>query len=356
MIRGTFSIAVLSAFVLLIAFIVSVLWNTDAQKFAKNVSSLFSKININVDEKKVGDVAGEFVERISNTNLGSGVSDYRGESQDAVEVVEGTASVDTKSPSQPTIRTVDATLKIAVISDIHEDYDNLATTIRKIKQSGIQRLILLGDLTNFGDKPALTKIKTILDASGLEYYALPGDHDIAQSLNDANFLSVFGKSSQKITIENVTLLLLDNSANFTVLPAERVAWFKQALESADIVLLSQPLYSEGLNEPFSMMYMGSTKTPVSDPALMQKQEQVLTQGKELLSVIRSSTTVKAIIAGDLHKSSKLPDPINNNLEHYVVGAVSSKVDNFPQAAIQTSRFSVMTVTKDGKFTLEDLEL
>jgi hypothetical protein len=344
--RGILSVVVLSSFILLIAAIVSGLWNTDINKFSKNIGQIFNRLNIPIDQSRVESVAGDFVERISQTDLGSGVSTYRGLAQ------ETTSVVDTNAAKEASVTGT----RIAILSDIHEDYDNLSKALTRIGEDTITTVILLGDLTNVGDLASLNKAKKVLDDSGLDYYVLPGDHDIATSLDDSNFISVFGMSSQVIEINGVSLLLFDNSPNFSPLPSEKLSWFKDKLPSASFVFLSQPLYTEGLNEPFSLMYMGSTKTPVSDPILQQKQELVLAQGGKILDLIRTSHNVKAVIAGDHHKSTNLQDKVAPNLKHYFVGAVTSTVNDLPQAAIQTSRYSVLTLIDRDSFKIDDVQL
>src|SRR4030066_1406729 len=68
-IRTFVAVVILTAFVLLISVFVKNLSQFDSKKFAKVSSSLLSKANIDVDEDKVGEVAGKFIERISNTNI-----------------------------------------------------------------------------------------------------------------------------------------------------------------------------------------------------------------------------------------------------------------------------------------------
>jgi hypothetical protein len=368
--RWILSVAVLSSFILVIALLINGLWNTNTKKFSKSLGDIFSRFNIPVDANKVGNVAGEFVERISQTDLGSGVSDYRGPAVVESSKSETDPSVNATNSSVSATSTDSVTstgyssennadnnlLKIAILSDIHEDYDNLVKALNIISKKGVRTIFVLGDLTNYGDIPSLQKVKSILDNSGLSYYALPGDHDIAQSLDDSNFLSVFGKSSQLVAVDGVSFLLLDNSPNFTALPENKMSWFEQQLPSAQFILLSQPLYSKGLNEPFSNMYMGSTKTPVSDSILKQKQKAVLEQGNKLLTLTRNQQGAKAIISGDHHRSNNQADPFSPSLRHYYVGAVTGTVNDLPQAVIQTSRFSIMTINAAGEYTLEDIIL
>jgi len=244
--------------------------------------------------------------------------------------------------------------KICLISDIHEDEENLKKVLEKSGNLNCERLFILGDLTNYGDTDSLKKIRDVLNTSGIEYYAIPGDHDIADSLSPVNFNEVFGINYHIMEYSGVTFLLIDNSANYTEIGSIQMSWFEKNIGSADFVVMAQPLLTEGLNPPFSSTYMGSMINPPEDYKLKEKQEYVRKQRDFLLDLIRDNDNIKAIIAGDHHRSSKLDDPIRLSLKHYVVGATTGTVNDYPQTVIQSSRFSVLSVYDDGKYSIEDV--
>jgi hypothetical protein len=244
--------------------------------------------------------------------------------------------------------------KICIVSDIHQDEENLIKTIQKIKESGCEKLFVLGDLTNYGDMDSLKNIRDILNTSGLEYYAIPGDHDIADSLSPENFNEVFGINYHIMEYKGVGFLLIDNSANYTEIGNIQMSWIEEHIDGVDFVVMAQPLFTEGLNPPFDVTYMGSLLNPPEDYSLRKKQQFVKEQRQFLLDIIRKRENIKAIIAGDHHRSSELEDPSRKGLYHYVVGAVTSTVNDFPQSAIQTPRFSVLSVYDEGKYSIEDV--
>ena len=244
--------------------------------------------------------------------------------------------------------------KVCIISDIHEDLENLNKASEKIKTSGCRYIFVIGDLTNYGDVESLTKVRDAISSIGVEYYALPGDHDLAESLSVENFNSVFGSNYHIMEYEDVTFMLVDNSANFTKIGSIQMDWIKNNIEKADFVILSQPLYVEGLNPPFNSIYMGSMTESPSSVDMEKKQREVREQGKFLLDMIRKNKNVKAIIAGEHHRSSNIPDPVRSDLVHYVAGAITSTVNDFPQTAIQTPRFSVLSVYEEKKYSIEDV--
>jgi len=244
--------------------------------------------------------------------------------------------------------------KVCIISDIHEDLENLNKASEKIKASGCRYIFVIGDLTNYGDVESLTKVRDAISSIGVEYYALPGDHDLAESLSVENFNSVFGSNYHIMEYEGVTFMLIDNSANFTKIGSIQMDWIENNIEKADFVILSQPLYVEGLNPPFNSIYMGSMTESPSSVDMEKKQREVRERGKFLLDMIRKNKNVKAIIAGEHHRSSNIPDPVRSDLVHYVVGAITGTVNDFPQTAIQTPRFSVLSVYEEKKYSMEDV--
>lgn len=258
--------------------------------------------------------------------------------------------------TQPSLIGKEVLFKICIVSDIHQDLESLTKAGEKIKSSGCERIFVIGDLTNYGDVKSLVEVRDILSSFGIEYYTIPGDHDIAETFNVSNFNQVFGVNYRFIEYGGVRFMLIDNSPNFTVIDKVQMSWIQNNIDRADFVVISQPLYTEGLNPPFNITYMGSMlNTPEGDD-MKEKQQQVLEQGRLLLDTIRKSNSVMAIFAGEHHRSSKIVDSVRSGLSHLVVGAVTSTVNNLPQSAIQTSRFSVLTIYEGKEYSVEDISI
>ena len=247
-----------------------------------------------------------------------------------------------------------ALFKICIISDIHQDLENLKKTGEKIKTSGCDKMFIIGDLTNYGDVESLKNVRDIVNTFGIEYYAIPGDHDIADSLNSDNFNKVFGINYHIMEYKDVGFMLIDNSPNFTEISKTQMSWIKKNIENVDFVVLSQPLFTEGLNPPFDITYMGSMLNSPQDYNMKEKQQSVREQGKELLDLIRKNQQIKCVFAGEHHRSSKIEDSEREGLFHYVVGAITGTVKDLPQSAIQTSRFSVLSIYEGGEYSVEDI--
>lgn len=342
-VRSLVSVVILSSLVLGITLLVKQLESLTPSKIGYLVSSTLSKVNINLSEDKAESVAYDFSDRLSQTSLSNGSSGDQVLDNDSISV---SASNEEKN----------TLFKVAIVSDIQQDFGNLEKTLDLIKESNYPCIFIIGDFTDYGDTEALTAVKDFIDSYGIEYYSIPGDHDIAASYDASNFKDVFGYNFHKIEIKDYTFLMLDNSPNYTLVDDSLMSWFKEDLEVADFVILSQPLYVEGLNLPFSKIYMGSTQIDPESESLKQKQGAVRDQGTQILQLIRSFGGVKAIFAGDHHKSSELVDPVRNSLKHYTVGAVSSTVREYPQSLIQTSRFTEFVMYESGNFSVKDIVL
>lgn len=245
---------------------------------------------------------------------------------------------------------------VCIFADIHQDTENLSKALNKSKELSCAKLFIIGDLTNYGDTASLEGVKNSLDMFGAEYYVIPGDHDLAQSVSVDNFVKVFGPDYQLVDISGIKFLMLDNSANYTIMDSKQMAWMNLNISGADYIFLSQPLYAEGLNAPFNQIFMGSTRTPPTEQNLLDKQQTVKDQGKLLLDLIEKTSTIKAVFAGEHHRSSELGDPVRLDLKHVVIGAVSGTVDTYPQSVIQTSRFSLLKIFEDKTYSIEDVTI
>jgi predicted phosphodiesterase len=339
--RAFVSVIVLSALVLGVSVFVKEVYLTDTGRLARLLRPLLSKVNISVTEEQLGDVAGEFVSRISQTNLASGVTSSR----------EDVPVADT--PGSKIVAPVTLQTKIGFVADIHSDLAGLQTALYELSQEDIDALVVLGDLTAVGDIDSLQAVKEVLDTSSVTYYVLPGDHDLVQSVGSSNYTQIFGNPNQVIDVAGKTVLLMDNSANFTEISGSTMSWFSAKLSGAQFVILSQPLYTDGLSAPFNSLYMGSTRSPIEDAALLERQSRVLSQRNALLSTLRKGSAL-AVFSADHHKSSKIADPIRGTLSHHVVGAVADNAEEFHLKLLSASyppRFGILEVYSDGSYKL-----
>ncbi len=361
-VRAGLSIVVLSAFVLGIAFFVKQVATFNTDKFASLSKPYASKIGL--EEQQIGEVAGEFIKRLTDIdieNMLDGVSTSKLEGEKEEEKQEGQNS----NAPQPAdvVPLGKQVLSFAIVADSHvandkQDYinnkDHLNVALSKAKELGVGGVIHVGDITNWGVLSDLKEAKKYLDESELKYYALPGDRDLAQAVGNSAFVDVFGKGNQTFELNGYKFVLLDNSANYTLIPKEDMDWFANQVTDADFVILSQPLYTEGL-VLFNYLYMGSSEELPENESLVEKQRQVKVQRDILLEQIQNSN-VKAVVAGDHHKSSQLTDGVRPSLTHYVCGALTETISEYAQSVLQSQRFCNLKVFENGSFVVEDILL
>jgi len=357
--RGVLAVLILTAFVLGIAYSIRELSSINVEKLAHLASPYLAKVGIS--DKQIGMVAGNLIERATDVGIEGVTTANLSEDKDKDEekVTEDSPEEDISSASTQ----IESSYEIAIIADSHiandkeeykENKNHLDSSLAVITDLEISEVIHVGDVTNWGVVSDLKDAKEVLDNSELAYYVLPGDRDLAQAVGPSNFKSVFGKTNQVLVKGENKFVLFDNSANYTLISQEDIAWFEKNIEDADFVILSQPLSTEGLTL-FNCQYMGNSCKDLEDEILSQKQQAVREQKDVLLEMVRTSS-VKAIIAGDHHKSSKIEDTQRPSLTHYVVGAVGGTVSEYAQSSLQTQRFSLLKLFDDGSYVLDDVVL
>ena len=339
--RSGMSTVIISAFVLSVTYGVKFLSEKNPQL------ALYEYARTVPQDSKAGQVAGVLTEKYENY-----VQHAQDKASKAVEesstgsipnedmnVVDPTKN-DTVSTNTPEIdsKTNDERFVVAIFADSHSDTDNLNKAISVAKSLNTDVILHLGDHTNLGIVPDLQKAKNTLELSGIKYYALPGDRDLWESTGPQNFIEVFGTNRHSFKLGEFKFVLLDNSRNFSRIPQEDVDWFSKEVTDASFVLLSQPLYHP--SNKVMGIYDG------------EKIVAVRNQAEEILEMIRQSN-VKAIISAEHHLSSETLDPIKPELVHYVVGAVTSEINDKPQAILQTSRISILELDSNGTFKIHE---
>lgn len=305
------SVVILTAFVLGISYFVKGVSTFSYEKALRLADPVLAKAGI--DPEIVGKVAGIFTSRDLTISIDKG------------------SEKDPKTPGSsadvtPEINPV--VLSVALMADSHNYNGLLDQAIKKAQERGISTMFYLGDFTDTGEVNFLQDAKDILDKSGITYYALPGDHDLYAAVGVGNFSKVFGENYQSVKLGDYTFVLLDNSANYTVIPAEEMTWFKEQIATADFVLLHQALYYPTNDRVMGIdINGGEVKT-------------VKAQADEVLGLIRNSN-VKAVITADRHQSSENDDPVKKELKHIVIGAISETRN------IQKPSFTVLNIMKDG---------
>ncbi len=343
-VRMIVATVVLSAFVLAITYGVKGLSTLTIDDVISLTSPVLSKIGIN--EEDISKVAGVVGEKVFGKVLELGISEFGGVVAGDEETKESSESSSSKTKTDDGKKEdkKEILMSVAITSDSHNFNGLLTQALNVAKNRGIGTVFNLGDLTDWGDVGSLQDTKEALDAGGLYYYVLPGDHDLAQSVGLQNFKQVFGENYHSVTVSGVKIVMLDNGANYSVVDDAQMVWFKQELENASFVLLSQPIYVDPDN-----ILSGRVMGRVNGEDIKKVKE----QAGELLKLIRESK-VKAVIAGDHHRSSKSDDPEKEELKHYVVGAVVNNSEGL--RTLQSPRFSILKVYTNGDYELEEVVL
>lgn len=229
---------------------------------------------------------------------------------------------------------------ISIMADSENDFKNLEKAVRLSEELNVDYIVFLGDYTSWGDFDSLIQARNIMESGRTPYVSVPGDHDLAASVNTGdfsgsrNFSQVFGNNFHILSFQNRKMVVLDNSANYTKIPEDLISLFHSELDDAEFVFLSQPLYY-----PYSSIVMGFVDgVEVPD---------VRTQALGLLEKIRMSS-VKVVFSADQHLFSRHSDPIRENLEHIVIGAINSDRN------LQSPRFCLLHLFESGGYEIEEV--
>jgi len=251
---------------------------------------------------------------------------------------DDTSGTTSRSDDNVTKTSKEVVSRIAVLSDSHNNLENLKSALEKAKNLKVEEAVFLGDYTDWGEEVNLSKSKEIMDQAGIKYVSLPGDHDLGETSDESNFIKVFGNKTYGVWEQDgFEFMYFDNSKNHTVIDSGNIEWFKNNINSIDFLFLSQPLVTSGMSRVMGI---------IDDV----KDEAVYAQNKELLDLIRSSK-VRAIISGDLHEFSHYVDPVKKNLQHFTVGALVSQ--GLDTKNIYPPRFVVLNIFDDNSYSVDD---
>jgi 3',5'-cyclic AMP phosphodiesterase CpdA len=98
--------------------------------------------------------------------------------------------------------------------------------------SSVDFIIIAGDMTGSGTATEFQTFTDRMAASGVTYYCVPGNHDVATSPVDQNYRRFCGPPYQSFSYENSHFLLLDNSTPSQGFYAAQREWAAADLESA----------------------------------------------------------------------------------------------------------------------------
>lgn len=229
-------------------------------------------------------------------------------------------------------------MRYALVADSHSDNELLRRALEQAKGKGINFVIGLGDYTTIGTDEELLAAKLKFQNSKLEYYTIPGDHDLWDSRDKGedplrNYLDTFGEPNRVIERNGVKIVLVDNSDNYK-----------------GIVSGAWSLVTSALEKPAKLTFVATHRTPFhpdSSHVMGELSGQVAKQAKDFLKLMVDAK-VDGLFAGDLHFFGQYKSP-DQQLKVTTVGAVTDD-KNF-----QGPRFAVVTVFDDYTWEVEDIE-
>lgn len=246
------------------------------------------------------------------------------------------------SPNPKIIPVGNPVLKFALVSDSHNDNNNLAKALSMAKNKGAKFIVGLGDYTATGTLPELRSAKETFESGGLPYYLTAGDHDLWEAREKklpaiANFNQVFGSPYQSFVDSNTRFVIVDNSDNYEGVSSLEFSWLKDVLTNtqnnspaAILVFLHEPL-----SHPTSDRVMGSDTPKLTD------------QAKELEDLFKSSK-VGAIFAGNIHAYSSYEG--KSGIPMFTIGAITADRN------VQLPRFAIVDIFENGSYNVEDIEI
>ena len=123
-----------------------------------------------------------------------------------------------------------ASFKFIVCGDPQNGYEVFDRVLQAAKS--VDFLLIAGDLTGSGTPTEFQTFVNHMKASGVRYYCVPGNHDVATSPVSQAYTTYLGPPHQSFDYKNSHFLLIDNSTpSLGFYPAER-QWAAADLKAA----------------------------------------------------------------------------------------------------------------------------
>lgn len=196
--------------------------------------------------------------------------------------------------------------KFAVIADIHADWETMDELIVKATERGSEWVVLAGDISIYGKEAELREAKKHLDKSGVEYYVIPGNHDLweGEKTGVDIFGKIFGKSYQSFLKDGQKFILINNGSDWG-LGEKQKQWLIQEIEECKEVTCFAIAHMP-LNHNFSPHVMG------------EDSKKTAAEAKWLLELLKEYK-VKGLAGGHLHYATSYT---LEGLTTYLVGGAS----------------------------------
>jgi 3',5'-cyclic AMP phosphodiesterase CpdA len=141
-----------------------------------------------------------------------------------------TSSRASSTPATAPAETVGARFSFIVCGDPQNNYqvfDKILAAARSV-----DFLIIAGDLTGSGTRAEFGTFVSVMKDSGVRYYCVPGNHDVAAGPAEQIYASFMGPTHQSFDYENSHFVLIDDSSpGLGFYPSER-DWVRSDLAAA----------------------------------------------------------------------------------------------------------------------------
>lgn len=229
----------------------------------------------------------------------------------------------------------------AVVSDSHNDNEQLEKALSQARESGAKFVVGLGDFSDVGTIEELTAAQRVFEQSGLPFYITSGDHDLWDARNRkveavSNFSQVFDTPYSSFGFGNTRFILMFDADNYLGVDETQRKWIEEELgrnQSAKpiFVLTHSPLYH-----------------PSSDRVVGKVDSKLKSQADDLIELFQRFN-VSQIFAGDVHFYTSYVEP-RSNLRMVTAGAVTSTRN------AQAPRFLMVDVYDSGEYYIQDTEI
>ena len=134
------------------------------------------------------------------------------------------------APGEAAVGDGEAAFKFIVCGDPQNNYDVFNRVLEAAKS--VDFLIIAGDLTGSGTETEFRSFLDAVDASGVTYYTVPGNHDVATSPVSGNYTRFMGAPYRSFGHKNTHFVLMDNSTPNLGFYEEQRRWARRDLEAA----------------------------------------------------------------------------------------------------------------------------
>jgi Icc-related predicted phosphoesterase len=186
-----------------------------------------------------------------------------------------------------------AHFKFIVCGDPQNNYEVFDRVLAAAKN--VDFLLIAGDLTGSGTSTEFQSFLNVIRASGVKYFCVPGNHDVATSPVNVNYQTYIGAPHQSFDYGNSHFLLIDNSTpSLGFYPAE------QQWAAADL----QAARKKGLEHSFAVAHV-----PPGWPYSARADRSQITgidNNRQLVQVLKAGG-VENLFCGHVHTYSQEED-------------------------------------------------